>query len=249
MTDYLKEKVALIFSDANVHELRGKIEANKVPTEARVGVVSPIDFNCPSGPTGLDPSQINFFHALNISTKIVKGQIEITKDFKVCTKGKKVKASEAALLKKLNLKPFEYGMKIANVYDEGHILPEEILNLDPASLIAKFEQGVKNIASLSLGAGYPIEATIPLIIGNAFKNIAAISLETGYLLIYLDTKLKKLMLPHLLPHLPPRSRPSQKSRRKNPRRKLRRKLLPHLHPKNRNRIWTWETYSVDHRHI
>lgn len=75
LTPLLKEKVALIFSDASVHELRSKIEANKVPTEARVGVVSPIDFTCPAGPTGLDPSQINFFHALNISTKIVKGQI------------------------------------------------------------------------------------------------------------------------------------------------------------------------------
>lgn len=180
MIPFLKQKVALIFSDANVHELRGKIEANKVPTEARVGVVSPIDYTCPAGATGLDPSQINFFHALNISTKIVKGQIEITKDFKVCTKGKKIKASEAALLKKLNMKPFEYGMKIANVYDEGIMLPEEILNLDPSTLIGKFEQGVKNITALSLGAGYPIEATIPIILGNAFRNIAAISLETGY---------------------------------------------------------------------
>ena len=86
------------------------------------------------------------------------------------------------------MKPFEYGMKIANVYDYGHILPEEILNLDPSSLISRFEQGVKNITSLSLGAGYPIEATIPIIIGNAFRNIAAISLETGYRLIYVDIK-------------------------------------------------------------
>jgi large subunit ribosomal protein LP0 len=130
-------------------------------------------------PTGLDPSQINFFHALNISTKIVKGQIEITKDFKVCTKGKKVKASEAALLKKLNIKPFEYGMKIATVYDEGAILPEAILNLDPSTLLAKFELGARNITALSLGAGYPIAATIPIILGNAFKNVAAFSLESG----------------------------------------------------------------------
>lgn len=184
----MKQKVALIFSDASVHELRGKIEANKVPTEARVGVVSPVEFTVPAGATGLDPSQINFFHALNISTKIVKGQIEITKDFKVCTKGKKIKASEAALLKKLNIKPFEYGMAIANVYDEGHILPEAILNLDPSTLLTKFGQGARNIASLSLGAGYPIEATIPIIIGHAFKNIAAISLETGYILYDLDIK-------------------------------------------------------------
>lgn len=75
LTPLLKDKIALIFTDAPVYELKAKLETNKVPTEARVGVLSPIDFTCPAGPTGLDPSQINFFHALNISTKINKGQI------------------------------------------------------------------------------------------------------------------------------------------------------------------------------
>lgn len=176
----LKEKVALIFSDAPVFELKAKIEANQVDTEAKVGAISPVDFSCPAGPTGLDPSQINFFHALNISTKIVKGQIEITKDFKACTIGKKVKASEAALLKKLNFKPFKYGMKIFSVYDEGAILPEEIVSMNPDDLLAKVQTGARNVAALSLSAGYPIEATIPLIIGSAFKNIAALSLESGF---------------------------------------------------------------------
>ena len=173
------DKVALIFCDGNVFELKQKIEANKVPTEARVGSLAPIDFSVPAGATGLDPSQINFFHALNISTKIVKGQIEITKDFKVCTEGKKVKASEAALLKKLNLKPFSYGMKISGVYTEGAILPKEVLNVDPTQLITKFQNGIRNIAGLSLASGYPIAATVPLIIQNSFKNIAALSIESG----------------------------------------------------------------------
>jgi large subunit ribosomal protein LP0 len=151
-----------------------------VPTEARVGVVSPVDYSVAAGPTGLDPSQINFFHALNISTKIVKGQIEITKDFRVCTVGKKIKASEAALLKKLNIKPFEYGMKIFKVFDDGAILPDELITFDPSSLLPKFGSGVRNLAALSLSAGLPIAATIPLIISQAFKNIAALSLESGY---------------------------------------------------------------------
>ena len=71
----LQQKIALIFTDASVYDLKSKIEANKVPTEARIGTISPVDFAIPPGPTGLDPSQINFFHALNVSTKIVKGQI------------------------------------------------------------------------------------------------------------------------------------------------------------------------------
>ena len=72
---FMKQKVALIFTEASIYDLRDKIESNKVPTEARVGVIAPVDYAVPPGPTGLDPSQINFFHALNISTKIVKGQI------------------------------------------------------------------------------------------------------------------------------------------------------------------------------
>lgn len=187
----LKDKIALIFTDAPIFELKSKIEANQLPTEARVGVVSPVDFTVPAGSTGLDPSQINFFHALNVSTKINKGSIEITKDFKVCTKGKKVKASEAALLKKLNLKPFKYGMKIIGVYDDGAILPEEIVNIDPASFISKFQSGIRNLAGLSLSSGYPIEATVPLIIANSFKNIAALSLESGYAWMYVGLTFRK----------------------------------------------------------
>lgn len=178
---------------------------------------------------------------MNISTKIVKGQIEITKDFKVCTKGKKVKASEAALLKKLNIKPFEYGMKIASVYDDGSILPEAVLTLDPASLLAKFELGVRNITALSLGAGYPIEATIPIILGHAFKNVAAFSLESGYKIDNLDSKSRKLILLLALPL--PRLKPNLRSRRKSLKRKKRKRPLPH--PKNRNRTWIWETCLAD----
>jgi large subunit ribosomal protein LP0 len=66
----------------------------------------------PAGPTGLDPAQISFFHALHITTKIQKGQIEILKDVKVCEKGRIVGNSEAALLAKLNIKPFFYGMDV-----------------------------------------------------------------------------------------------------------------------------------------
>lgn len=180
LTPLLKDKIALIFTDAPVFELKTKLEANKVPTEARVGALAPIDFTVPAGPTSLDPSQINFFHALNISTKINKGQIEITKDFKVTTKGKKIKASEAALLKKLNIKPFEYGLKLNAVYDDGAILPEEIVNFNPASLLDKIQEGVRNIAGLSLASGIPIEATIPILIANGFRNLAALSLESGF---------------------------------------------------------------------
>lgn len=93
-------------------------------------------------------------------------------------------------MKKLNLRPFEYGMKVTTVYDEGAILPTSVMNIDPSSLLTKFQTGVKNLAGLSLAAGYPIEATIPLIIANSFKNIAALSIESGYLFLLFRYKIK-----------------------------------------------------------
>lgn len=60
----IKEKVGFVFTDVPVFEMKGIIEANKVAAPARVGMVSPIDVVIPPGPTGMDPSQISFFHAL-----------------------------------------------------------------------------------------------------------------------------------------------------------------------------------------
>lgn len=176
----MKQKIALIFSDASVFELKTKIEDNKVATEARVGIISPVDFVVQPGGTGMDPSQINFFHALNISTKIVKGQIDITKEFKVTTAGRKVKASEAALLKKLNLKPFFYGMKVVGVYDDGSILGENVINFSTESLLNQFQESVTNLAAISLETGYIIDPVIPLLLADSFKNLAALSIESGF---------------------------------------------------------------------
>lgn len=94
----IESKVGFIFTNEPVFDLKPIIEANKVQTAAKVGAISPIDVTVPPGPTGMDPSQISFFHALQITTKIQKGQIEIVKEVKVCEIGQKVTNSQAALL-------------------------------------------------------------------------------------------------------------------------------------------------------
>jgi large subunit ribosomal protein LP0 len=182
-----KGKIGLIFSDSPVFELKPLIEANKVPCAAKVGAVAPIDVTIPPGPTGMDPSQISFFHALSISTKIQKGQIEMTKEFKVATKGKKIGNSEAALLQKLNLKPFQYGIEMKYVYDDGSIMTPEVFNMSPDEIIGKFRKGCNNLASISLNLGMPNELSIPHMIINGFKNVAAIGLETGLKFKQLDS--------------------------------------------------------------
>lgn len=178
LNTFLKGKVGLIFSDSAVFELKPLIESNKKPAAAKVGMIAPIDVTIPPGPTGLDPSQISFFHALNMSTKIQKGQIEISKEFKVCTKGKKVANSEAVLLQKLNIKPFAYGMEIQYVFDDGTILTPDIFNMNPNDILDKFRSHAQKITSVSLAIGQPNALSVPHMIINSFKNIASIALES-----------------------------------------------------------------------
>jgi len=103
----------------------------------------------------------------------------------VCTKGKKVLNSESALLQKLNLKPFEYGMEVKYVYDDGSILQPEIFRMSPHDILAKFAKGLTNMAALSLALGEVNELSVPHMVKNGFKNLAAISLEA-------DIKIKQL---------------------------------------------------------
>lgn len=180
LSELMRKKVGLIFTDTPVFELKPVIESNRVQTAAKVGVIAPCDVTVPAGPTGLDPSQISFFHALNISTKIQKGQIEIVKDVKVCTKGSPVGNSEATLLQKLNIRPFMYGMEIVAVYDDGSILSPEVVSLSPNDILEKFKSAASNISAISLAAGLVNEASVPHIVVNAFKNLAGLSLVSDY---------------------------------------------------------------------
>lgn len=181
-----KDKVGLIFTDRPTSEVKALIEGNRRAAAARVGMVAPIDFTIPPGPTGMDPSQISFFHALNIPTKINKGQIEITKDFKVTTKGKKIGNSEASLLQKLNLKPFSYGLEIKHVFTEGSILGPEIFNMDLGELVGRFQNYCNMGASLALGINYPCELSVPHMISNGFKNLASVALASNIKLKQLE---------------------------------------------------------------
>jgi len=182
---YCKGKVGFIFSDAPVFDLKPVIESNKIPAPAKVGTISTMDYTIPPGPTGMDPSQISFFHTLNISTKIQKGQIEITKEFRVLEKGRKIGNSEAAILGKLNIKPFSFGMEIMYVYDNGAILTPEVFNLDPEALVGKIRNAANQLAAISLALGLPNSLSIGHMMKNGFKNIAAIALES-------DIKIKQL---------------------------------------------------------
>ena len=124
--------------------------------------------------------QITTLQVLNIPTKINKGTVEIITPVELIKKGDKVGSSEAALLAKLGIRPFSYGLVVLTVYDNGSVFSPEVLDLTEDDLIEKFALGVSMVTSLALAIHYPTIAAAPHMLINAYKNALAIAVETDY---------------------------------------------------------------------
>ncbi|KAK4784762.1 hypothetical protein SAY86_019130 [Trapa natans] len=180
--------VGLVFTKGDLKEVREEIAKYKVGAPARVGLIAPIDVVVPPGNTGLDPSQTSFFQAsplersvvLNIPTKINKGTVEIITPVELIKKGDKVGSSEAALLSKLGIRPFSYGLIVLSVYEDGSVFSPEVLDLTEEDLVQKFASGLSIVAAMSVALSFPTLAGAPHMFINAYKNVLSLAVATEY---------------------------------------------------------------------
>lgn len=177
---HVRGNIGFIFVKDELQFVKKTVEENKVAAPAKTGSIAPCDVIVPAGNTGMEPTQTSFLQALNIPSKISRGQIEIINDVHLINAGQKVGSSESALLAKLDIKPFKYGLVIKTIYDNGSVYDVSILEMTDEVILSKFANGVKNIASLSLAIGYPTVASLPHSIVRGYKNVLAIALGTEY---------------------------------------------------------------------
>jgi len=178
MLEMVQGNVGFVFvpSTEDVGKIREEITSEQVQTAAKAGVEAPADVVVPAGPTGQDPSQTSFFQALDIPTKINRGQVEIVSDVKLITKGQKVDRSAAELLVMLNIKPFYYGITVHHIFQNGDVFPADVLDISSADIANAFNSAVREVAALCLALNYPTAASVPHSIMDAYKNMLAIGL-------------------------------------------------------------------------
>jgi len=189
---FVKTNVGLLFCKEDLSGIKKTVGELRVAAPAKVGAICPNDVIVPAGPTGMEPTQTSFLQALNIPSKIVKGQVDILNDVKILQKGQKVGQSESSLLSKLSIKPFSYGLAILTVYDEGSIYDVAVLDMSDADIVAKFSAGVGKVAAVSLGIGYPTVAALPHAVLRGYKNLLSIALASEYSFPRAD-KVKQLL--------------------------------------------------------
>jgi large subunit ribosomal protein LP0 len=180
LVEHINGNIGFVFTNGDVAKIRDTILSNKVPAPARPGAVAPSDVFVEPGPTGCDPGQTSWFQALNIPTKINRGQIEMISRVHLIKEGDKVGESESALLDKLEIKPFAYALKVLTVYQNGEVFDANVLDITEDDMISKFMSGVRAVAALGLALGIPSKASFVHSLNNAFKACVSIALGSDF---------------------------------------------------------------------
>jgi large subunit ribosomal protein LP0 len=175
---YIVQNVGFVFTKEDLSEIRGKLLENKRGAPAKAGAIAPCDVKLPPQNTGMGPEKTSFFQALQIPTKIARGTIEILNEVHLIKFGEKVGASEAALLNMLNIQPFSYGLVVLQVYDNGTMYSPSVLDLSTDDLRARFIQGARNVAAVSLSIGVPTLASVPHSLATGLQNMLGIAAAT-----------------------------------------------------------------------
>ena len=180
LVPHIHGNIGFVFTNEDLTETRNALVSLKVSAPAKAGTVAPNDVVVPAGPTGLEPTQTSFLQALNISSKINKGQVEILNPVVLVKEGERVGQSEATLLSKLNIKPFNYGLHALVVYDNGLVYDNKVLDMTEEDVFSRIRRGVQDVAALSLAVSYPTIAAVPHLIVNGFKDLLHFAVATEY---------------------------------------------------------------------
>lgn len=176
----LQGNVGIVFCTGDFSEIKEVMDKNSRGAPAKVGQIAQSDVVVPAGSTGLDPKQTSFFQQLDIQTKIVKSVIEIITPTKIISVGEIVEPGQAALLDKLQIRPFVYILAATDVVDNGKVFPAAVLNITPEDIKAKYARVLNYVAAVSMEAAYPTEVSVRHSITNSFKNLVGVTLETEY---------------------------------------------------------------------
>lgn len=169
--DYTVGNIGLIFTREDLQEIKQILKNNKIPAPARVGQIAQNDVTIPAGPTEIPPEGTSFFQALNIATKIQRGQIEIQDPIKLIEKGKVVGESESALLKKLNIVPFSFELEIQLIFDSEVCYKPSVLDINACNLKISMSKILSDLNFIGFSISYPTSLSIKNNIQKTRKNL------------------------------------------------------------------------------
>ncbi|MFH1630819.1 MAG: 50S ribosomal protein L10 [Candidatus Aenigmatarchaeota archaeon] len=174
----MKNSPAFIFSNENPFKLFSLIKRNRGNTPAKEGQISPKDIVVTKGPTQIPPGPaITTLGKVGLKTRVEGGKIAVAGDKVVVKTGDVVTADAVAVLTLLKMEPFEIGLEVTGMWEDGTIYGMDVLNVDPEEYVNQIIQCVNTAINFSVNIGYPTKLTIERMIAKAFGEARTLAIE------------------------------------------------------------------------
>jgi large subunit ribosomal protein L10 len=168
-----------LFTDLNPFKLVMRLNEGKVRTTAKSGDIAAFDVVIPAGSTGQPPGPIiSQLNAVGLPTRIESGSVSITKDTLVVEEGNEISERLASVLSKLGIKPVEAGLQLKVVYDDGFIIPQDLLQIDLDKTKHTIKEAHTEALVLSLSVSYPTNESINKLLQIAHREAYALAISS-----------------------------------------------------------------------
>lgn len=170
----------LLFTNMDVLEIKKTFEDHKWMIPAKPEEITPVDIWVPEGdtalPTGQVISELNMI--LKLSTMIKNDTIWVRETKMTHKAGDIVSVKEAAILKKLGVKPIESVIKIHFAWSNGKIIPADVLYMNMEQFLKEFASCYISAQSLAIELGVIDNEIITPLMQKAQREAIALLFES-----------------------------------------------------------------------
>ena len=171
----IKSDFAMLFSDMDAFDLAVELIKNQSPSKAKAGQIAPIDIEIQEGPTDLVPGPaISELGGLGIQIQIQGGKIHIKEPKVIVKQGDKISAEAAAVMSKLDIKPFSIGFTPICALDNQEKKFYSSINIDREGTLNGLKYAYSKALPFAVEIGYISEDTIKFMIKKAYAQETAI---------------------------------------------------------------------------
>lgn len=168
LKNYIHEDIAVLFSDLDAFELASELAENKTPAAAKAGQEAPEDIEIPAGPTDLPPGPaISELGEIGLQVQIEKGKISIKESKVIAKQGEKISPQVAAVMSKLEMKPFTIGFISLCAFDTQENKLYSEIKIDKEEAVENIKEAFAKAQGFAVSIGYISEDTIKFLLSKA----------------------------------------------------------------------------------
>jgi len=177
---YLTGMRMLIFTNDDVFDIVQTIAQFKEKVPPKPGKKSPFDIVIPKGGTGLKPGPaMTDLRVAGLPVRIIDGELFIMNDAVLVRKGQRLTAQAVKVMGILDISPFETELKIISAFDEGILIPAEVLLKPLEEYENELIEAINGARNISIWTALPVPEVIEDIVRMASSVAINASVDAG----------------------------------------------------------------------